>query len=48
MFSKSLSMHFKGFGSGSTKLHGKLDVDTLLDLPSIADKMKHEVEKALV
>jgi hypothetical protein len=31
MFSKSLAKHFKGFGSGSIKLHAKLDADTLLD-----------------
>jgi hypothetical protein len=39
---------FQGFGSGSTKLHPKLVADTLLDLPSIADKMKHKVRKAFV
>jgi hypothetical protein len=48
MFSKSLTKHFKGFGSRLTELHEKLDADTLLDLPSIADKTNHEVEKALV
>jgi hypothetical protein len=31
MFSKSLMKHFKGFGSGFTELHAKLDADTLLD-----------------
>jgi hypothetical protein len=31
MFSKSLTKHFKGFGSGFTELHAKLDADTLLD-----------------
>jgi hypothetical protein len=31
MFSKSLMKHFKGFGSGFTELHEKLDADTLLD-----------------
>jgi hypothetical protein len=31
MFSKSLMKHFKGFGSGFTKFHAKLDADTLLD-----------------
>jgi hypothetical protein len=31
MFSKSLIKHFKVFGRGLTKLHAKLDVDTLLD-----------------
>jgi hypothetical protein len=30
MFSKSLTKHFKGFGSGFTELHAKLDGDTLL------------------
>jgi hypothetical protein len=31
MFSRSLTKHFKGFGSGFTELHAKLDADTLLD-----------------
>jgi hypothetical protein len=31
MFSKSLTKHFKGFASGFTELHAKLDADTLLD-----------------
>jgi hypothetical protein len=31
MFSKSLSEHLKGFGSGFTELDAKLDADTLLD-----------------
>jgi hypothetical protein len=31
MFSISLTKHFKGFGSGFTKPHAKLDADTLLD-----------------
>jgi cellulose synthase/poly-beta-1,6-N-acetylglucosamine synthase-like glycosyltransferase len=31
MFSKSLTQHFKGFRSGFTDLHAKLDADTLLD-----------------
>jgi hypothetical protein len=48
MFSKSLMQHFKGFVGGFTELHAKLDADTLLDLSSIADETKHEVEKALV
>jgi hypothetical protein len=26
-----LTKHFKGFGSGFTELHAKLDADTLLD-----------------
>jgi hypothetical protein len=30
-FSKSLTKHFKGFGSGFAELHEKLDADTLLD-----------------
>jgi hypothetical protein len=42
MFSKSLTKHFKGFGSVFTILHGKHDADTLLDFAI------HEVEKALV
>jgi hypothetical protein len=32
MFSKNLTKHFKGFGSGFTELHAKLDTGTLLDL----------------
>jgi hypothetical protein len=39
--------HLKGFGSGFTKLQAKFDADTLLILPSIADKTKHESENAL-
>jgi hypothetical protein len=31
MFSKSVTKHFKDFGSGFTKLHAELDADTLLD-----------------
>jgi hypothetical protein len=31
LFSKSLTKHFKGSGSGFTELHAKLDADTLLD-----------------
>jgi hypothetical protein len=31
MFSKRLTKHFKGFGSGFTEIHGKLDADTSLD-----------------
>jgi hypothetical protein len=31
MFSKSLTKHFKSFGSGFTELRAKLDADTLLD-----------------
>jgi hypothetical protein len=31
MFSKSVTKHFKGFGSGFTELHAKFDADTLLD-----------------
>jgi hypothetical protein len=37
-----------GFSSRLTELHAKLDADVLLILPSIADKMKQEGEKALV
>jgi hypothetical protein len=48
MFSKSLTKHFRGSGSGFTKLHTKLEADTLLGLPSITEKTKHEVEKALM
>jgi hypothetical protein len=32
MFSKNLTKHFKGFGSGFTELHAKLDSDTFLDI----------------
>jgi hypothetical protein len=46
MLSKSLTKHFKGFGSELTELHAKLDAGILLILPSIADKTKHEVKKA--
>jgi hypothetical protein len=31
MFSKSLTKHFKGFGSWFTELHAELDTDRLLD-----------------
>jgi hypothetical protein len=31
MLSKSLTKHFKAFGSVFTKLHAKIDADTLLD-----------------
>jgi hypothetical protein len=31
MFFKSLTKHFKGFGSGFTELHAKLDADALHD-----------------
>jgi hypothetical protein len=31
MFSKSLTKHFKGFGSGFTDLHAKSGAETLLD-----------------
>jgi hypothetical protein len=45
MFSKSLVKHFRGFSSVFTKLHAKLVAACCSILPSIADKMKHEVEK---
>jgi hypothetical protein len=48
MFSKSLTKHFKGFGSGFTDFHTKLDADKMLMFPSIPDKTEHKVEKALV
>jgi hypothetical protein len=48
MFSKSLMKHFKGFGSGFTELHAKLDADTSLSFAIDRRKTKHEVEKALV
>jgi hypothetical protein len=31
MLSESLANHFKGFGSGLTKLQAKLNADALLD-----------------
>jgi hypothetical protein len=31
VFSKSLTKHFKGFGSGFIELHANLDADTLPD-----------------
>jgi hypothetical protein len=40
--------HLKGFGSGFTELHAKLDADMCSILPPTTDKTKHEVEKALV
>jgi hypothetical protein len=43
MFSKSITKHFKGFGSGFTEFHAKLDADTLL-----GDKTKHEVKTVRV
>jgi hypothetical protein len=46
MFSKSITKHFKGFGSGFTELHTKLDADTVPDF-AISYKTKHEAEKAL-
>jgi hypothetical protein len=41
-------MHFKGFGSGFTVLHAKFMQTGCLILPSIADKTKYEVKKALM
>jgi hypothetical protein len=32
MFSKTLTKHFKGFGSGFAELHAKLEAAMLLDL----------------
>jgi hypothetical protein len=43
MFSKSLTKHFNGFGSGFTELHAERDADMLLDLAIHHNKMKHEV-----
>jgi hypothetical protein len=40
--------HFKGLDSGFTELYAKPDVDSCSILPFIADKVKHEVDKALV
>jgi hypothetical protein len=48
MVSKSLTKHFKGYDSGFTELHAKLDADTLLDFSNLPDEAKHEVEKTLV
>jgi hypothetical protein len=48
MFSESLTKLFKGFGSGFTELHAKLDADTLLDFAIHLNETKYEVEKALL
>jgi hypothetical protein len=40
--------HFRGFISGFTELHAKLDADMCSLLPSIMGKTKQEVEKALM
>jgi hypothetical protein len=48
MFSKSLTKHFKGFGSGFNELHAKLDADTLLNFAIHRRQKKHEVEKEIV
>jgi hypothetical protein len=48
MFSKTVTNHFKGFGSGFTELHAKLDADTLLDFAIHHRQKEHKVEKALV
>jgi hypothetical protein len=47
MFSKSLMKHFKGFGSGFSKFHAKLDADTLINfsIHRRQDKTKHKVKK---
>jgi hypothetical protein len=46
--SPKASKHFKGFGSGFTEFHTIIDADTLLNLPSIADKTKYDFKKALL
>jgi hypothetical protein len=47
MFSKSLTKHFKGFGSRFIELHEKLDADALLYFLSIADKTTTKSKKHL-
>jgi hypothetical protein len=47
-FPKSLTKHFMGFGRPITKLHENLMQTRCSILPSITDKTKREVEKALV
>jgi hypothetical protein len=46
MFPKSLTKHFKGFGSGFTELHAKLNSDALLDFA--IHRRQQEIEKALM
>jgi hypothetical protein len=46
MFSKSLTKHFKGFGSGFTELHAKLDADALLDLAIHRGQNKSQSQKS--
>jgi hypothetical protein len=49
MFSKSLTKHFKGFGSGFTELHAKLDADALLDFAiHRSQRETQKIEKALM
>jgi hypothetical protein len=44
MFSKNLTKHFTGFGSGFTELHAKLDSDTLLNFAVHHRRNKTEVK----
>jgi hypothetical protein len=48
MFSKGLMKHFKGFGTDLASFMQNLMQTHCSILPSIADKMTHEVEKALM
>jgi hypothetical protein len=48
VFSKSITKQFKGFGSGYTELHAKLDPDTLLNFAIHRRQNETKVEKALV
>lgn len=45
MLSKSLTKHFKGFGSGFAELHAKLYADALLNFTIHCKERKHEVQK---
>jgi hypothetical protein len=48
MFSKRLTKHLKGFGSGFTELQTKLDADTLLDFAIRPRQNETQGQKALV
>jgi hypothetical protein len=48
MFSKSLTKHFKGFGSGFTELRAKLDSDMLLDFAIHRRQNETRSRKSLV
>jgi hypothetical protein len=46
--SKCLTKDFKGFCSGFTELHAKLNADTLLDSAIHCRKNETQVKKALI